>query len=48
MTNLIQNLGKYTLISLSNIGKLIFFASEFFIGYLENLFLINYLDRFLK
>ena len=30
VTNLIQNLGKYTLISLSNIGKLIFFASEFF------------------
>ena len=45
MTNLIQNLGKYTLISLSNIGKLIFFASEFFYWIFRKPFFGNQLFR---
>ena len=45
MLNLIQNLGKYTLISLSNIGKLIFFASEFFYWIFRKPFFGNQLFR---
>ena len=45
MTNIIQNLGKFTLISLSNIGKLIFFACEFFYWIFRKPFFGNQLFR---